>query len=623
MTSRVTSNDRFPLLELPDVVLANVLQRCPPGSIAGFPLPLALAQVRVTGSVDPHWVRPLLHLAAKCPAVLDRVSMHLKSIALVETQSTNPLIPIAPFLTKLERLSIVPRSSTNRLSTFQMSALPTCLTKLSVKGVDLKVSSLEDLSASLLRLTALEDLDLGIFSRVDRWAVGGSLPRLRRLEYNWEMLPRDLGTFAPNLEALEAKLGPKDLEQLPITLTELRFAGGWSSKVSLLPLTRLTGLKDLCLWYNERIPEELPELIEALTALTQLEVLSHVAEGDLPRLVKALERGPKGLGLCLSQLCLDVSSLAVERLFQQLERLFRQLVHAKIDMRCTYLPSLPWAALTRLNRLGLEVDGRKDASWIQPLSQLPSLRELEVKLSGKVPEGFGALAQCTRLELRNIRSTANLFCLQHLTRLQECELADSPVECLAALPDCLTSLHLWGMKQSSDLPLGDALHRLTALEDLHIYWPAGEDRVCDLSPLKRLTNLALIGVPCPLIHLGALPCLRSFHRFTCPGIDTAFLRQLGEKAPSLRELSVPGEGNNLLSDASLAPLTHLSLLEVLELRGIPDITPKGIQRLLDQLPLLEWLVLSVKVVDITRWRQDPAWAELKQLAGDRVQLKTC
>ena len=57
---------RFPLLELPDDVLANVLQRCPPGSIAGFPLPLALAQVRVTGSVDPNWVRPLLRVAAKC-----------------------------------------------------------------------------------------------------------------------------------------------------------------------------------------------------------------------------------------------------------------------------------------------------------------------------------------------------------------------------------------------------------------------------------------------------------------------------------------------------------------------------------------------------------------------------
>ena len=612
MTSRVTSIDRFSLLELPDDLLANVLQRCPPGSIAGFPLPLALAQVRLTGSVDPNWLRPLLHLASKCPAVLDRVSMHLRSIELLATQSTNPLTPIAPFLTQLVRLSI-----DQKVSTATLSALPTCLTKLSVKGVGLEGASLGDLSALLLRLTALEDLDLDFLSRIDPWAVGGSLPRLRRLKYRCGLPPVDLGTFAPNLEALEGGLEPEDLEQLPITLTELRIASWWWPRDSLLPLTRLTGIKELDLPTGALVASELPEVLRRLKNLKRIEIWDHLTSDNLPQLLDALDKGPEDLGLCLNYVTLHDSSSAVERLFGH-------LVEVK-NLKTDNPTSLPWASLTRLTRLMLEVDGRKDASWVQPLSQLPSLRDLEVMLRGQVPAGFGALTQCTRLELLQGRSTANLSYLQHLTRLRECKLITPSVECLVALPNWVTQLHLRHIQKSPDLPLGATLRHLTALEDLEIEWRYGEDRACDLSPLKRLTNLALIGVPCPLVRLGSLPCLGSFDLFTCPGIDTAFLRQLGEKAPSLRELnlSVSWGGDNLMSDASLTPLTRLSLLEVLELRGIPDITPKGIQLLLDQVPLLEWLVLSVKVVDITRWRQDPAWAELKRLAGDRVQLKTC
>ena len=571
--------DRFPLLGLPDVVLANVLQRCPPGSIAGFPLPLALAQVRLTGSVDPHWARPLMHAASKCPAVLDRLTPHLRSVELLEAQSTNPLIAISPFLTRLERLSIE-----QKVSTATLSALPTSLTKLSVWEVNLKGALLGDLSASLLRLTALEELGLGFLLRVDRWTVGGSLPRLRRLEYSgsWGMLPRDLGTFAPNLEALEAWVDPQHIERLPITLTELRFVGDWNPEDSLLPLTRLTGLKDLDLSSHMEIPEELPELLEAMTALTQLKVRSQVTNDNLPRLVEALERGPEGLVLCLDNIYLHASSSAVERLFRHL---------VEVESLTTHNPaSLPWAALTRLTRLELVVDGSKDASWVQPLSRLPSLRDLEVRLTGQVPEGFGALTECTRLELSGIESTANLSCLQRMTRLRKCLFRDSLVECLAALPDCLTKVHVVNMHKSPDLPLGAALRHLTALEDLFItcMWPAGEDRACDLSPLKRLTRLCLISAPCPLVLLGSLPCLRGLCVRTCPRLDHSFLRQL-ENAPSLRELCLDCDVvPEPLTDASLVPLLSLSLLEVLELpKDLGHVTPGAIRQLRDHLPLLD------------------------------------
>ena len=603
MTTRVTSNDLFPLLELPDDVLDNVLQRCPPGSIAGFPLPLALAQVRLTGSVDPYWLRPLLHLASKYPAVLDRLTPHLRSIELLEAQSTSSMIAIAPFLTRLERLSI-----DQKVSTATLAALPTCLTKLSVRGVILKGGSLEDLSSSLLRLTALEELDLGDFPEMADWTVGGSLPRLRRLKYSWGMLPRDLGTFAPNLEALEAELATVDLERLPITLTELRFAGSWSSNDSLLPLTRLTGLKDLGLTPYMNIPEELPELLGSLTALTRLEIQDQWTDRRMHQL---LEKGHEGLCIFLDWFSLHASSSAVERLFGHLVEVKFLLVDNPA--------SLPWAALTRLTRLGLNVDGRKDASWIQPLSQLPSLRDLEVMLRGQVPEGFGSLTQCTKLLLWNIRSTANLCCLQHLTRLREGSLEKSPVECLAALPDCLTKLRVYCMKKSPDLPLGQALQHLTALKDLEITWPEGKGRAFDLSSLKRLTSLALTNVSCPLIRLGCLPCLRSLDLSSCHGIDGALLRQLGRKAPSLRELllGVFWTGD-LPTDANLAPLTRLSLLEELVLpRDLGRVTPGGIRRLLDHLPLLDTLKAKSGKGDLL---QDPAWAELKQQAGDRLHL---
>ena len=612
----MTSNEhRFPLLELPDDVLANVLQRCPPGSIAGFPLPLALAQVRLTGSVDPHWVRPLLHVASMCPAVLDRVSRHLRSIELpCGYAETLPVIIPPPILSRLSRLERLEHRGGIPLS--QLSTLPTSLTRLTVDRVDLEGGSLEDLCASLLRLTALEDLDLGEFPKMAGWTVGGSLPRLRRLECSGRP-PGDLGTFAPNLEALDAQLQPQDLEGLPATLVEL-----WTLKKfchfqgSLLPLTRLSGLKDLALNAGMGIPEELPELLGALAALTRLEVRGSVDSSNLPQLVDALERGPHGLGVCLRDVYVDDDSPAVEQLFKQLVEVQR----LKTD--CIYL--LPWAAFTRLTRLVLEEHRNEDTSWIEPLSELPSLRDLEVRLRGRVPEGFGALTQCTRLELSYVRSAGNLSCLQHLTRLRECKFGFScplPVESLLALPDCLTKLNVWDMTVLPDQQLRNALDHLTALEDLEITWREGEDRVCDLSLLKRLTSLTLIGVPCPLVRLDSLPCLRRLYLNNWSRLDGSVLPQL-EKTPSLRELQLwCGFRSEPLTDATLASLPRLSLLEVLELdhyqtppRGYPVFTSEGLRRLLDRLPLL---VVKGRNPPL---RTDPAWAELKQQAGNRLQM---
>ena len=514
-------DDRFPVLELPDVVLANVLRWCPPGSIAGFALPLALAQIRLTGSVDPHWLRPLLRVASKCPAVLDHLSRHLRSIEFLDWY--NERYPaIMPQLTRLESLEY-----SGIVSLSHLSALPISLTKLSVKRVDLEGGSLEDFSALLLRLTALEDLDVGRVGFNQDWTLDGMLLQLRRLKLFG--LPTDLGTFAPNLETVEGRLYAQYLERLPITLTEMRFVGTLILEGSLLPVARLTGLKDLGLPSGALNVSELPEVLRGLKDLRRLKIGDDLTSDNLPELLDALDNGPKDLDICLHDVILDDSSSAVERLFGQVV----EVNYLQADNPA----SLPWAALTRLTRLVLDVDGSKDAGWVQPLSQLPNLKDLEVWLRDQPPEGFRALTQCTQLLLWNIKSTTNLSCLQHLTRLGECDMENVPVECLGALPDCLTKLHAESTYKSPDLPLGAALQHLTALEDLTIQWSPGEDRVCDLSALSRLTRLALESVPMPLVRLGVLPCLREVW-LTEPGaLDSGMTEQLG-RLPSLRRLII-------------------------------------------------------------------------------------
>ena len=585
MTSRVLSCDRFPLFDLPDNVLANVLQRCPPGSIAGFPLPLALAQVRVTGSVDPYWVRALLHLAANCPAVLGHLSRHLRSLdshacnvfdfleggkrfSCLTDGGAKALQAVLPQLTRLDHLKCM-----RNLDLDQLSLLPTGLTQL-VADLWVLIGATPYDGSSLLRLTALEELELHCFP--DAWVGGGSLPRLRRLKCRWS--PQDLGTFAPNLEALESSFEAEELEHLPRGLTELKFVELEMQPGSTCSI-RLTQLRDLRLPSNVGLTEAF-DLFGPLKALTSLEI-DTVTNDNLPELVEVLKKGPEGLGLCALSIQLDASSSAVERLF-------RHLVEVQL-LETDNPASLPWAALTRLNRLVLEVDGSKDASWVQPLSQLPGLKELEIRLFNGMPAGFGALNQCTKLRLDGMESTADLSCLQRLTRLQECHFDDSsrlPIECLGVLPDCLTKLHASDTHKSPELPFGAALQHLTALEDLEIRWPEGEDRVCDLSPLKRLTALRLDGVPCPLVRLGSLPCLRSVLLSRCTGVDTSLLLQL-ENARGLKELRLRRCGEfELLTDAGLKSLTRLSLLEELELDADYDSCIPVIRRCLEKLPLL-------------------------------------
>lgn len=585
MASRAFGSEVLPLLDLPDELLVNVLRRCPPGSLGGFSLPLALAQVRLTGSVDPHWARPLLHLAATCPPVLGRLSQHLRSIKWLSC-SSGSLAAVAAHLVRLEELTTWSSDAVTHLA-----VMPTGLTRLVMVANVVEFATPENLSASLLRLTALEELDLGrvSFDRENPWTMGASLPSLRRLSCRLR-LPEDLNLSVPNLEALESWRAVETLPRLPVGITELRFREPVPIfddfllldvfPPALQPITaivQLRGLRDLTL-LEARDLSFLPVLTAALTAMTRLEIRGQVEDDNLPKLIEALKRGPEDLDLCLHRVELDARSPAMSRWFGH-------LVEAR-DMKAYHPALLPWPALTRLTWLGLTVNGSEDASWVQALSQLPRLRDLRVKLTSAIPPGFGALTQCTSLSLWDIQGTANLSCLQRLTRLQDCYFFDSPVELLAAMPDSLTDLQVSKVSVSIDLPIGRALQHLTALEGLGIQWPEGQDRVCDLSPLRRLTSLELRSAPLPLVRLRSNQPLRFLVLEQCKLLDDFFLQQLGELQTLRRLRLCCTMGFKPLTEANLTPLTRLSVLEELELPEDICVTREGIRRLLDRLPLL-------------------------------------
>ena len=619
----------FPLLDLPDAALASILSRLPGGSVAGFPLPLVLAQVRLTGSVDPNWLGPLLHVATRCPTVLGRLARDLREIPIQSTEAIESFLErpiqstevpcikklrgVAGQLTRLEALRV------DHFNASLLMELPTGLTRLSFGHV-IGQRPVDWLSSPLARLTKLEELELdSLFSKggayyKSHWSLGACCPQLRRLRCSQP--PLDAEEALPNLLDLEAHLESKDLPRLrlPKSLTRLFCCESSSALSSLAALSGLVNLRDL--GFHCKINEaELPDLLGALTGLTRLELGGIWKVQHLNYLVEALERGPKDLGLWLSDLDLQSS-------YPTLDRLFRHLVEAEMWLTSV---QVPWATLTRLTRLALRVDGNQNPSWIQALSQLPSLGDLNLTLTGQIPAGLKLLTQCTTLKLEKTRSTANLSELRGLTRLREVYTRDSRLDCVAWLPDCLTllvssvsdsfirSYGWWGT--STDR----AIQRLTALERLSLSWPEYVDEVVDLSPLKRLTYLWIGDIPCSMARLGPMPCLQYLKFNNCAmRVSTSadgLLRQI-EDMTSLRDLNLYLANASPITDAKLAPLSRLSMLKRLEIVANNSISAEGLRSLLD-LPLMEDLRM---LVYSEQW-QDPGWDELLWRSEGRLHIE--
>lgn len=588
---------------LPDDLVLRILERCTSGR---FSLELALYQVRLTGSVDPHWIRPLLHVAAKCPAVRQRLSQSLRHVQLGCARSTELLRAVGPKLTELQSLELLDGS---KLAGSLLASLPTSLKKIGPLGYMTK--SAEFYTGSLLRLTALEDLELSSSSFTERWTVGGELPRLRRLVCDGR-LPWDLVRFAPRLEELETTGDLATQAPLPGSLTRVSFARGMAHGPPLSPLTHLGGLEDLTLppaWTDApglAIILQQPGLLAPFTALTRLEIPGRLKAADLPQLVEALQGRPQALGICLRgcELQGPAPLEATAELFECLVEL-QDLVTDRADL-------LPWNSMTRLTRLTVKGEG---GPWLENLSQLPRLVDLKLTLRRIDPDSaasLGNLTQCTYLSLTDVKGEAGMPCLQRLTRLRVANFSRARNRLLMDAPDSLTKLTWFASKHLDDMHVGQALQHLTALECLFICWPDEEDTACDLSPLSRLTSLELFKARCPLIRLGRMPLLqRLVLGAGCEDLDDGFLQQLtGSPALEVLELRTT-VGLTPLTDASLAPLTDLCLLEKVVLpEDLGEITPDGLQPLL-RLPMLESLVIRGMDPAVHKDQATP-WGELKR-----------
>lgn len=565
--------ERFPLLELPDNVLANVLQRCPPGSIGGFPLPLALTHLRLTGSLDPYWLRPLVDLASRCPPILERLSRELRSATLLPGE-TRALEAIVSQLTRLEGLTILASTPLTILAN-----APTRLTEITIRDMDISSKTRASIIPLLTRQPSLRDLELG-YDDLEREAV--LLPLVRRLTWLGEV-PEDVADHVPCVESLAVRFRDKKLARLPRALTQLRALNRTFFDGSLLPLSRLTGLQDLTMPKGVKFAE-LPEVIGALSRLTRLEIVDLIGERHLAHLAEALRKGNDDLGLHLHWARLDQDSPDLRLLFS---RLFALEHFGAQD------PSLlPWDAMTRLTRFELFLSDSEDAKWTRAISRLPALAELSLRIEGQIPEEVCMLTKCTGLSIRDSGSTDNLTCIQRLRRLGDCEAAIVPVVFLSALPTSVTSLQALSAIESPTLRLDQAIQHLTALESLVLKRKVEEEGVCDLSPLRRLTSLQLRTVDPRLVHLGQMPCLRILHLSGSRGLDAGYLQML-------------------------AGLCSLATLRLDDLIDLCRTAPGDFQQLLDrpQFDLLDVIASSSGRMLDWEWT-----VELKRLAGRRLLL---
>lgn len=524
--------------------------------MGGFLLPLALAQVRLRGLVDSRWCRHLLQLASRSPAVLQRLSPNLRSIDLTPGD-TVALEAVTPYLARLQSLSVM-----DKIPHELMSVLPTGLTRLSVDYVDLTGTSPWAFAESLLRLTALEELEMRS-SALTSADMSSRLPRLRRIACTGVDTADGLCALAPCLESLELSDQAEDLTLvLPEALTALKLRTAYFKLSPLRSFGSLTGLRDLDLTAVELDMSELPALLATLTALTRLGINDEevpITAAKVPILVDALEAAPEGMGLQLSWLETEGGLPALESLFRRMIQ-FEFIITSDPD-------AIPWAALSRLTRLVLDVgdSGIVSTSWAKALSQLPSLVDLELGLRGGVPPEIDRVAPfCTKLCVGGIPATANVEGLGMLTRLEVCLCSDVSVQLLANLPVTLRRLNCRPIACPT-LPLRRALERLSGLTDLRISLVDCTAEPLDLTLLRQLAILELYGGHCPQIQLGPLPCIECLRLDLCTGLDNGFLRQLGGLSRLQRLYLGCSTGPEPLTDDILAPLFFLPLLEKLEL----------------------------------------------------------
>lgn len=396
---------RFPLTDLPDTVLLDILRRCPPGSISGFDLPLALAQVRLLGTLDPHWAAPLLRLATSHAFVRDRLAAWLASLNLTWPWSEPLLSRALESLPRLRSLQAGSSFATDaRLTHASLSLLPSTLTRLALDTVPLAASRV--LSFVSTRLAALQSLSLMAVDAQDFHLRGQWDAPLAELRYLGCLRAPDrslpglsaLVEVAPRLEALKLVLehrlmqGIQALAPLGTTLTGLTLAA-----VSIRDPPLELGVLAETLPLLERLAISADEAplrlgrcpgLANLTRLTALELSSVEGDDDLALLCREFTPClPPGLALGLAVSDLTCSGL------EPLAGLGGLLVSLNLKMSGQQLDALGMSAVSGLTRLssltvdkwqihpweaaeyGIENEDQKLGAWTLP----SSLRHLSME----------------------------------------------------------------------------------------------------------------------------------------------------------------------------------------------------------------------------------------------------
>ncbi len=413
--------------------------------------------------------------------------------------------------------------------------------------------------------------------------------------------PRELPVVA-RFERLRAlRLWPEKTTILGISTGT--YHGAWSKPPAdlLAPLAKLTRLEVLGL------PHELavsPELLAPLAGHPSLREIQFVRDGFAidERLVAALAKVPRLRSLHLSFVPLG-------------------------DRALLHLAALP------LTSLELEWCGGLDAAGWQAIASMRTLQRLAFRdWAWNVKQGEPAWRP----------STEDLRRLAGLPRLRRLELLDCAVddEQLAALPDTLTTLSLFGTKLTPEGIGG--LRRLAALRELDfvqrgaaiadLFKPDSDEAANAfgeaLSSL-RLRRLHYRGALTPTVadaigeqsgidelsitckkcsdttFLAALP----LHRVVWRGPVTADLLEALASRPDLRELELPTS----IPDAT--PLAAAPRLERLTLVG-DGIAPSVLAPLAHS-PALREIVLHTTV---PRGEPRPSEADLQKAVGDRIRL---
>lgn len=392
----------FQLQKLSEGPLANVLRCLEPGSIGGFHLPLALLQVRILGTLDPHWTTPMLAVASRSRAILDHLSSGLVALTLSQPGLQQHLaVDLLPHLTRLERLEASePAFGVVRdegcLDGELLLSLPPSITCIYLdscysasapgfwSGFE-HLSSLEELTDGLgppgpedgpFMLASLRHLSIPLLLP----GLPGIAPGLRSLCIGlWT--DRDIGDLAPLGGTLTA---------LTLLVPDPSSVSGSNASVPTKVLKAVTEAAPiLCrlslampAWQQDAAFSSMSSmavrgLLSGLTALTRLEIqLPLNTESAIHALQAVARLRDRPLDLCLGKV------QGAPRLMSMLpaSALHLRAIGVHVPPAVVHMGTL--GALTRLTRLELHCP---EPLAISPAALPPSLEELW--LTGKRPAG--------------------------------------------------------------------------------------------------------------------------------------------------------------------------------------------------------------------------------------------